>query len=313
MSKKRNRRPMPTPPTAPEAVTPDAAAVVADAQSLVSDEPEAQTPDAATPKAVAETVPTRAYVKSLRALSVKAVKAGDTATADTLTAAANLAEQQVEQQEQERKAKTAHSSALLAFLQKLLPICYAGDISDRERIAKALGVTADDIPNAPPNSPFTARFSLEPPFVENATRGRKQGDTAPRATINASDLKAASVEAFLMPDGSEMPPTTVHGKPVKAHPVAYLDALGVCRYDRDCTNAEHTAAAERGDKEIAGRTFTDAQRQKFAAGDGLRHGDSASREFASHGATDTVHNARMTDGSIQPVKDIVAQILATAS
>src|SRR3990170_2685870 len=146
MSKKRNRRPMPTPPTAPEAVTPDAAAVVADAQSLVSDEPEAQTPDAATPEAVAETVPTRAYVKSLRALSVKAVKAGDTATADTLTAAANLAEQQVEQQEQERKAKTAHSSALLAFLQKLLPICYAGDISDRERIAKALGVTADDIP-----------------------------------------------------------------------------------------------------------------------------------------------------------------------
>src|SRR3990170_1108288 len=119
MSKKRNRRPMPTPPTAPEAVTPDAAAVVADAQSLVSDEPEAQTPDAA--KAVAETVPTRAYVKSLRALSVKAVKAGDTATADTLTAAANLAEQQVEQQEQERKAKTAHSSALLAFLHTLLP------------------------------------------------------------------------------------------------------------------------------------------------------------------------------------------------
>src|SRR3989304_1710382 len=311
MSKKRTPGPVPPPPTAPEAVTPDAAAVVADAQALVAGEPEAQTPDAA--KAVAETVPTRAYVKSLRALSVKAVKAGDTATADTPAAAANLAEQQVEQQEQERKAKTAHSSALLAFLQKLLPICYAGDISDRERIAKALGVTADDIPNAPPNSPFTARFSLEPPFVENATRGRKQGDTAPRATINASDLKAASVEAFLMPDGSEMPPTTVPGKPVKAHPVAYLDALGVCRYDRDCTNAEHTAAAERGDKEIAGRTFTDAQRQKFAAGDGLRHGDSASREFASHGATDTVHNARMTDGSIQPVKDIVAQILATAS
>src|SRR3990167_2021279 len=127
MSKKRNRRPMPTPPTAPEAVTPDAAAVVADAQSLVSDEPEAQTPDAA--KAVAETVPTRAYVKSLRALSAQRVKA---------------------------------------------------------RINPTPGAP----PTAPPTPPSTPRFGLDPRFVENATRGRKQGDTAPRATINASDLKA---------------------------------------------------------------------------------------------------------------------------
>lgn len=286
--------------TDPKADTETAAAVAEVAQA----QPQAQ-PEASLPPTLAAMTPAQ-----LKAGAKKAEKAGDKTTAATLRAAAVLVEQQAKQKQTEKSAKSAAVDAVISLMQKVLEICYAGSADTRRALSKALGINETDIPESPPDAPFTTRQSAEPPFIEKTSRSRKTGTGDDRPAVSAADLKGANVDAFLMPDGSDVTAlAAVNNKPAAVHPVTYLINFApdsVCFYDRACRAGHEIGGANELKK------YTDAQKQDMHDGRGLRHGDAVSRTFASLAVADEEHKVRMQDGSIQTVKETLAQILSPA-
>lgn len=269
----------------------DAAAQVADAQpqARTADPPKAEA-TLKVPAAEAVDDPYAGFTPSeLKKNAARADKAGNKDLATRLTARATLADQQATQKASEKTEKNASRDAIIAAVDTFL----------------TKGFGSGNLQTA---AVFRMRINAEPPFAVNATGTKKTGSGDDRAAISALDLTAANVDAFLMPDGSDVTIfATVNNKSVPVHPVTYLLNFApdsICFYDRAC----------RAGHEIGGsnalKKHTGPQKQGMDEGKGLRHGDAVSRTFASLAKDDTKHSVRLTDGTVITVADLYKTITA---
>jgi hypothetical protein len=174
--------------------------------------------------------------------------------------------------------------------------------------------------------------------VRKLTRERKTNDSNDeRTALNADALREKQLAAFVLDDGSDAT-VQVRKAVVSVHPRAYLDNVTptTCYYERECPTVRATIAADKdsvtftknddGTHTITapaelvahldafkkdGSTISAAQYESLQSGE-LKHGDAAARALVKHGMTDTTHNVRMNDGSVQTVSEFIKAACAAS-